>query len=356
MSSRFLLVALALPGLFLTSPAAGQEGADSGAFVVRLGTDTLAMERYVRSGNRIEGLAVNRSPRAVARRLLIELAADGSVVRMGVAPPEQELTARDNPQAGTIPLAGGFWLPWELAVRKAHAAAADSTVVNLLAGNTVRPTPIRRVGANTYQLSSQFDQPMEARVDTRGRLVSLTVAGGTTIERVASLDVEAWGREFAARDEAGTGLGPLSPRESPEATVHGARIALEYGRPSLRGRPLTMLVPVGEVWRTGANDASTVTTDRTLEFEGLTLTPGTYSIFVLPEPGRWTLIINRQTGMSGLDRDPAQDVGRVAMRTREDAPHTERFTITAGEENGRGALVLRWGGVEAVAEFLVTSS
>lgn len=347
-SMRWLL----LPLLSGVAPALAQAPGETGAFVVRIGTDTLSMEQYVRQGNRIEVTVVARSPRTVARQMIIELAPDGSVARMGVVQPGQEVTLRDNPQPGTFPLAGGTWTPWELILARAQASGADSAVVPVLAGNTPRPTTVRRVGS-LWHLPSQFDQPMEARLDAGGRLIHLAVEGGTTVERVPSLDLAHWTREFAARDEAGTGLGPLSPRETAEVGLHGGRIAVEYSRPSLRGRPFDMLVPMGQVWRTGANDASTLTTDRPLVFDGLTLAPGTYSIFTLPEAGQWTLIVNRQTGMSGLARDPAQDVGRVAMRTRTDAPHTERFTIEVRAEGQGGVLVLRWGAVEAAAPFQV---
>jgi hypothetical protein len=137
------------------------------------------------------------------------------------------------------------------------------------------------------------------------------------------------------------------------AEVRGARIAVIYGRPSLRGRPLDVLVPTGQVWRAGSNDATTITTDRALQFPGYTLAPGTYSMFVLAETGKWTLILNRQTGMSGLERDPAQDLARVPLQTRTDAPATERFTIEAVARGEGGALVFKWGAVEAVAGFRV---
>jgi hypothetical protein len=340
--------------LLLAPPAAAQAPVETGGLVVRLGVDTLGMEHYQRQGDRIEVTVVARSPRTIVRRVVFELAPDGSVARSGTALREQTLEVQANPQPGTIPLVGGSWVSWDLVVRRAHAAGAEDVTVPVLAFNAVRPTPVRRTAPGTWTLPSQFDQAMTARVDQRGRMVWLEIeGGGTTVERVEALDIDHWASEFAARDAAGAGLGLLSPRESGRATVGGARIAVEYGAPSLRGRPLDVLAPPGEVWRTGANDASTLTTDRPLRFEGVTLDPGTWSVFAIPAAGAWTLIFNRQTGMSGLSRDPGQDVGRVTLRTRHDAPHAERFTIEVRPEDGGGALVLRWGGVEASAHFTV---
>jgi hypothetical protein len=328
--------------------------ADSGAFVVRLGTDTVSIERYVQRGNRIEAVAVGRSPRTVVTRLALTLAPDGSVATFGAGRGPGTPEERAPAVAGTIPLAGGFWMPWELALRRAQAANQDSTVVDILAGGNARPTTFRRTGPGRFTFLSQFDQVVQARIDSRGRLLSIEIdGGGTTVERVARLDVDAMARTFAARDSAGRGLGPLSPRDSASAEVRGARIAVVYGRPSLRGRPLEVLVPSGQVWRAGSNDATTITTDRPLVFEGHTLVPGTYSMFVLAEAGKWTLIINRQTGMSGLERDPAQDLARVPMQTRTDAPHTDKFTIEAVARGDGGALVFKWGTVEAAAGFRV---
>jgi hypothetical protein len=330
------------------------ERADSGTFIVRLGTDTLSVERYTERANRIEAVAVGRSPRTAVSRLVLTLAPDGSVATFGAGRGAGAPEERAPAVAGTIPLAGGFWLPWELALRRAQAADRDSTLVNLLAGGNPRPTTFHRTGPGRFRFLSQFDQVVHARVDSRGRMISLEIeGGGTTVERVSWLDVEALGRGFAARDSAGRGLGPLSPRDSVAAEVRGARITVTYGRPSLRGRPLDVLVPPGQVWRAGSNDATTLTTDRPLRFQGYTLPPGTYSMFVLAEAGKWTLILNRQTGMSGLDRNPAQDLTRVPMQTRTDAPATERFTIEAVTRGQGGALVFKWGAVEAVAGFQV---
>ena len=341
-----------------TLPANGvkapQEGADSGAFVVRLGTDTISIERYTRRGNRIEAVAAGRTPRTAMARLAFTLAPDGSVATSGVSRGAQPPEERAPPVAGAIPLAGGFWVPWEVALRKAHAADRDSTVVNIFAGQGTRPTVFRRTAPGRFTFLSQFDQVLHARTDAQGRLVSLeTEGGGTTVERVAWLNVEGMARTFAARDSAGKGLGPLSPRDTTTSTVRGASISVSYGRPSLRGRRLDVLVPPGQVWRAGSNDASTITTDRPLAFEGYTLAPGTYSMFIQADAGRWTLILNRQTGISGLERNPAQDLARIPMQTRTNAGATEKFTIEAVSRGEGGALVFKWGRVEAAASFRI---
>jgi hypothetical protein len=334
-------------------PASALQRTDSAALIVRLGHDTVAVERYVRTPARIDAVSVSRSPRTVVRHWSATLGPDGAVTGFAVAGAGEALEMRAPARAGAIPIAGGFYAPWSLVLQRAHAAAGTATEVDIQVGGTVRAMPVRREAGGRFALTTQFDQPMYATLDEAGRLRRIEIDGGTTVERVAWFDIDALAREFAARDERGAGLGPLSPRESVEATVHGARIAIAYGRPALRARPLGMLAPEGAVWRTGANEETTLTTDRPLAFDGITVPPGTYSLFTIPAAAGWTLIINRQTGQGGLAHDPAHDLGRVRMSTRHDAAATERFTIEIRPTGDGGALVLRWGGTEAQAAFRV---
>jgi hypothetical protein len=111
----------------------------------------------------------------------------------------------------------------------------------------------------------------------------------------------------------------------------------------MRGRPIWgALVPWDAVWRMGANDAAHFATDRALEIGTLTLQPGTYTLFLLPSAGRWQLIVNRATDISGLDHDPAQDVGRTEL-TKEtlDRP-VELFTIQIDDAQGGPRLAILW--------------
>jgi hypothetical protein len=337
----------------LLGPAAGvrAQTAENAAFIVRLGTDTTAVERYVRSGDRVEAVGLSRSPRTTVRRYTVWLTPDGGVARYSVARDGETATEATPAVAGAIPLNGQFFFTWELALMRAHRSRADSTVVTMMNGSNPRPTTIRRAGRTEYTLLNQFDVLMRARLDDRGRLMSVAVDGGTSVERVAALDFDALARDFAARDAAGRGMGTLSPLENLRATVAGASIAVEYSRPSLRGRDLRSLVPLDRVWRTGANNATRFTTDRPLRFGSLNVPAGEYSLFTIPHADSWTLVLNRQTGQSGLDYDATQDLGRAEMRVRNlDAP-VEQFTIVVESEGQGGVLRMRWGRTEASVPF-----
>ena len=340
---------------FFAAPvlACADEG-ESAAFVVRLGTDTTAVEVYTRAGDRIDAVSVTRSPRTTRRHLTVWMAPDGSVARYATGDATGEMEESVPPE-GSVPLADGFYLPWELALSRAARGGAAESTVDVLAGEGALPVAMRRGPEGTWRFNTQFDQPVEATVDPDGRMLSFAIAGGgTTVERVAALDLDALEREFAARDAAGAGLGPLSPLDSVGIGVAGARLTVVYSRPSLRGRPLDVLVPPGQVWRMGANDATALTTDRELRFGDVRLPPGSYSLFLDRESGGgWTLIVNEQTGMSGLERDAARDLARVPLEVRSDAEHVEALTISIEPRGAGGVLRARWGSMDFSAPFEV---
>ncbi len=323
---------------------------DSGAFVIRLGNDTVAIERYTLTGNRLEAVSITRSPRTVVRRYVATLADDGSVARYAADLDGRTLDERAPAVAQSVPLSGQFWVPWELALRKAVRAGRDTVTVTLQTGDQARPTLFQRTSPDTWAFANQFDVPATARVDRWGRILAVDAGGGSTVARVAQMNVDRFATEFSRRDEAGRGLGPLSPRDTTRATIAGATLLVDYSRPSLRGRALELLVPNGQIWRTGANDATHFRTDRTLIIGESTVPAGTYTFYTLPAADGWTLIINRQTGQSGTEYDQGRDLVRVPMRTREGA-YTEQFTIDLTTSGNSGAIVLRWGRVEASVPF-----
>jgi len=122
--------------------------------------------------------------------------------------------------------------------------------------------------------------------------------------------------------------------------IDSVGITLEFGRPTARGRELWGgLVPYGKVWRTGANEATTLSLDRDALVEGEPLAAGTYALFTIPGETEWTVILNREANQWGaFNHDPAQDALRVVV-TPEPAEHTETLDIAIEGE----AVVLRWG-------------
>jgi hypothetical protein len=113
-----------------------------------------------------------------------------------------------------------------------------------------------------------------------------------------------------------------APMPSPPATanvaVAGGTIRINYNTPHLRGRHLGTpdVVPYGQVWRTGANPATTIITSAPLKFGDLLVPAGTHTLFSLPTADSWQLILSNDVGEWGLDYKPAKDLGRIPMKAK----------------------------------------
>jgi hypothetical protein len=148
---------------------------------------------------------------------------------------------------------------------------------------------------------------------------------------------------------------PLSPSAQTSVTIGGKKITIGYSAPSMRGRKIFgELEGYGRVWRTGANEATKLDTSADLTINGLKVPKGTYSLFTYLDPTQWQLIVNKQTGMSGLDYDQAQDLGRVKMTMSKPAAPVETFKIKLESAGGnKGKLTLAWENIVASVPFTV---
>jgi hypothetical protein len=144
--------------------------------------------------------------------------------------------------------------------------------------------------------------------------------------------------------------GRKSPLDSLTFSVGGKQVKLCYGRPSSRGR--VMLggenVPYGKLWRTGANEPTIFFTSRPLKVAGLSVAPGVYSLYTVPGPREWEIIVNRSTSQWGeesnyTDKVKAQEVGRAKVKAETVSKPVETFTISAEPSRDKAtALVLEW--------------
>ncbi len=137
---------------------------------------------------------------------------------------------------------------------------------------------------------------------------------------------------------------------SPRKEMKGKELTVNYGSPSVKGRKLWgELVPYGEVWRTGANEATSITLSKDMKIQGKDLPAGKYGLFTIPaEDGKWTVIFNSQANQWGAyDYKADKDVLRVnaTAETRAEVSETMDFVM----ENGK--LVLRWDKLGLPIEF-----
>jgi DUF2911 family protein len=112
----------------------------------------------------------------------------------------------------------------------------------------------------------------------------------------------------------------------------------------MRGRKIMgALVPYGQVWRTGANEATQLSTPLNLTIGGAKVPAGLYTLYSLVGEHNWKLIINKQTGQSGTEYHPDQDLVRVDMQMSKTAAPVEQFTISWNKTaDDAASLVFEW--------------
>lgn len=144
-----------------------------------------------------------------------------------------------------------------------------------------------------------------------------------------------------------------SPHETVEWKIDGANLTVEYGRPFVKGRPLSAVAPDGEAYRLGADEATILTTDKMLMVGSLMLNPGKYTLWAVPAKGKWQLVVNKQTGQWGTAYDGKQDLGRTPLKVEKAPKATEQFTISITDTPGGGVLAFQWGTEKLSAEIMV---
>ncbi len=149
-----------------------------------------------------------------------------------------------------------------------------------------------------------------------------------------------------------------SKRPSPPAQAQcklpdGKTITTDYSSPRMKGRQIFGgLVPFNEVWRTGANEATTFVTTANLNVEGKDVPAGSYTIFTVPAQDKWTLIINKKTGEWGIPYHYESDeLVRVPMQVGKTSGPVENFTINYDQSGGGCTLQISWENTQASVKF-----
>jgi hypothetical protein len=145
-----------------------------------------------------------------------------------------------------------------------------------------------------------------------------------------------------------------SPHVRTEWAIGGANISVEYGRPYVKGRTVGKeLAPYGYVWRAGADEATTLVSNKTLAFGSLVVPAGTHTLWILPTAEKWQLIVNKNTGQWGTEYDQKGDVGRVEMKLEKLPTPVEQLTISIDPSPTGGVLKVEFGPYRASAPFSV---
>jgi hypothetical protein len=146
-----------------------------------------------------------------------------------------------------------------------------------------------------------------------------------------------------------------SPHVRTEWSIDGASISIEYGRPYLKGRTMGKDVDPfeGREWRTGADEQTTLRTNRALKFGSLSVPAGTYSLYTIPVKGVWQLIVSRSAGQWGIPYPQGQDLGRVPMTMGKPASAVDQLLISIDDSAAGATLRIEWGTTQATIPFTV---
>jgi hypothetical protein len=147
----------------------------------------------------------------------------------------------------------------------------------------------------------------------------------------------------------GAGMAQNSERGSVKATINGAHISLDYGRPSLRGRDMLKQIQPGQLWRIGAGAPTTLESDKELNFGGTIVPKGKHILLArLVEPGKWTLVFSSK---SVFEYEPSAKVAEIPRTLEETRDSAELVTMQLTDKDGTGVIEIAWGKMRLSATF-----
>jgi hypothetical protein len=372
---------------FLASSAASAK--EAGGFMVWLGRDTTSVERYTRDDAKLVVDQVGRSPRVLTRHFEYEFASGGAFKSLAVtvaspsapagSPPLQGIQVRPNGDSLVVEVrrdtalqvirVGGAkgalvvslsspWTMYEAATMKLAGGKSDSLrlPMYILGAQSMDNMTVRRLGRDSMEIVN-VEGVYHIHVDKTGHVLHVVPIKGTaqfTVERQPNVDVAAFTAQYSAREKAAGAMGQLSPRDTVNAEAGGAKLWIDYSRPAKRGRAIYGgVVPFGEVWRTGANAATQFRTDKALKMGDAVVPAGMYTLWTIPSPTGWRLIINSETGEWGTEHKAEKDLFTLDMSVSTLSQSIEKFLISVAPGTGGGTLNFDWDTTRASIPFTV---
>ena len=143
-----------------------------------------------------------------------------------------------------------------------------------------------------------------------------------------------------------------SPAESVKFDQNGLAVQVDYCRPYKKDREIFgKLLPYGQIWRTGANEATIFETKQDIKVGDKALKAGKYTLWTIPNADSWTIVLNSETGQWGTNHDEKADVLRVDVPTGKTAATIEQLTIAFAAAEGGTDMVLRWDNTEVKVQI-----
>jgi len=138
-------------------------------------------------------------------------------------------------------------------------------------------------------------------------------------------------------------------RGTTKATIGAATVAIDYGRPMLKGRDLAKMIQPGDVWRIGADAATTIESDADLEFGGTRVPKGKHILLAhYIGPGKWSLVVSSRPASQ---YDPGAKLAEVPMELQESKDPVEEVTIHLSAKGGQGVIEIAWGTMRLAGSF-----
>jgi len=145
------------------------------------------------------------------------------------------------------------------------------------------------------------------------------------------------------------GVAHGAERGSVKATINGAHITIDYGRPVLRGRDMLAQLKPGQVWRIGADSPTTLESDKDLDFGGTVVPKGKHILLAkLVEPGKWTLVFSSK---SAFQYEASAKIAEAPLTFEEANDSDEMVTLKLTDQGGSGVLEIAWGKMRLTASF-----
>lgn len=375
---------LFIGGMMLSVLSGCSSVSSENVYIERLGTDTLSAETYTMGPDEFHGQLMNRMPVTQVVTYDANLNDDGSITNMHVnwkTPSENpkgpkprfytisindttaqvslrgdwrgkniDTTYQMTVPSGSVPGLGGFAptaVIFNQIIRQANLKSSNqsySTHIISPGSKRLVPVALRRLGGDTLALKMHGETYL-ATVNAKkiinwysGRETTVRTnmkpAPGANFSQMASM--------FAARDARGNGMPIASPLDSAKTVINGAHLKIVYSRPSKRGRVIWgKLVPWNMVWRTGANAATSFSTDKDIMIGDTKIPAGSYTLYSIYTPTSAKLIVNSQTGQWGTVYNQDRDFARIPMEKTTVEPH-EMFTISFDTVGNKHELNLVW--------------
>jgi Protein of unknown function (DUF2911) len=137
---------------------------------------------------------------------------------------------------------------------------------------------------------------------------------------------------------------PSPPAKAECKLANGKTVTVDYSSPRAKGRKIFGgLVPYGQVWRAGANEATTFVTTTDMNVGGKAVPAGSYTIFAIPGEDKWTLVISKKTGEWGTAYPGAEnDLARIDMKVSKTSAPVENFTIAFDKAGNGCTMRMEW--------------